>query len=226
LIIADAALETVPKNLLNHPSLKKMLRNGDKNIHGMLLDRTFHHFGMVSNRLPEGYRRGRPDIIHVALLCSLSTPLFKKNHLKVFVHTFNDNLIVIGNNVRIPKSYTRFEGLVLDLMKNKKIVSPEGNLLLEFFENISFGDIVVKHVKPDVTIGLSITGSLKPTENVARELSHYDNPCVVIGGFPKGHFSKGVDFCLDKKYSIYPDGLETHVVVSRLLYEFEKIVDN
>ncbi len=225
MIIADAALETVPKNLLNHPSLKKMLRTGDKNIPGMLLDRTFHHFAMVSNRLVEGYRRGRPDIVHIALLCSLSTPLFKKNHLKVFVHTFNDNIIMIGNNVRLPKSYTRFEGLVLDLMKNKKIVSPEGNLLLEFFENMTFNELIVKHIKPDVTIGLTVTGDLKPTEYVARELSDNDNPCVVIGGFPKGHFSKGVDFHLDKKYSIHPDGLETHVVVSRLLYEFEKIAD-
>jgi rRNA small subunit pseudouridine methyltransferase Nep1 len=50
----------------------------------------------------------------------------------------------------------------------------------------------------------------------------FKNPCVVIGGFPSGHFSKDIESRIDKMYSISDLSLEAHVVVSRLLYEWEK----
>ena len=56
-----------------------------------------------------------------------------------------------------------------------------------------------------------------------RNYFEYKNPCIVIGGFPKGHFSKDIESRLEKKYSISNLSLEAHIVISRLLYEFEKI---
>ena len=222
LVIADTALETIPIEMFQHTSLKKIRNSGKKHTE-ILLDRTFHHFAILSSNLKEDYKRARPDILHIILLNVLATPLFKNNQLKVFVHTINNQVIKIGDNLRIPKSYSRYEGLILDLFKNKKIVSKDGCLLLELIDNLSFSGLLQKYIKPDVIMGLSTKGIFKNFEDVSNELFQFKNPCIVIGGFPKGHFSKDIESGLDKKYSISNLSLEAHIVISRLLYEFEKI---
>jgi rRNA small subunit pseudouridine methyltransferase Nep1 len=222
LVIAETALETIPLEIFQHASLKKIRDSGKKPTQ-ILLDRTFHHFAILSSNLKQDYKRARPDILHIILLNVLATPLFKNNQLKVFVHTINNQVIKIGDNLRIPKSYSRYEGLILDLFKNKKIKSKDGCLLLELNDNLSFSDLLSKYIKPDVIIGLSTNGIFKNFEYVSKELFQFKNPCVVIGGFPKGHFSKDIESCLGKIYSISNLSLESHIVISRLLYEFEKI---
>jgi rRNA small subunit pseudouridine methyltransferase Nep1 len=222
LVIAETALETLPVEIFQHTSLKKIRDSGKKPTQ-ILLDRTFHHFAILSSNLKQDYKRARPDILHIVLLNALATPLFKNNQLKVFVHTINNQVIRIGDNLRIPKSYSRYEGLILDLFKNKIIKSKDGCLLLELNDNLSFSDLLSKYIKPDVIIGLSTNGIFKNFEYVSKELFGFKNPCIVIGGFPKGHFSKDIESCLEKKYSISNISLEAHIVISRLLYEFEKI---
>ena len=222
LVIAETALETIPLEIFQHSSLKKIRDSGKKPTQ-ILLDRTFHHFAILSSNLKQDYKRARPDILHIILLNVLATPLFKNNQLKVFVHTINNQVIKIGDNLRIPKSYSRYEGLILDLFKNKKIISKDGYLLLELNDNLSFSDLLNKYIKPDVIIGLSTNGIFKNFEYISKELFEFKNPCIVIGGFPKGHFSKDIESRLEKKYSISNLSLEAHIVISRLLYEFEKI---
>ena len=222
LVIAETALETIPLEIFQHTSLKKIRDSGKKPTQ-ILLDRTFHHFAILSSNLKQDYKRARPDILHIILLNVLATPLFKNNQLKVFVHTINNQVIKIGDNLRIPKSYSRYEGLILDLFKNKKIISKDGCLLLELNDNLSFSDLLNKYIKPDVIIGLSTNGIFKNFEYISKELFEFKNPCIVIGGFPKGHFSKDIESRLEKKYSISNLSLEAHIVISRLLYEFEKI---
>lgn len=225
MIIADASLETIPLKVFNHQSLKK-IRNSGKKPSEILLDRSFHHFAMLATKLEDDYKRGRPDILHIALLNALATPLYKRNSLKIFIHTFDNNVILLGNDVRIPKTYSRFEGLLLDLFKNKKIISRDEQLLLDLRPNTSFGELVKNFVHPDVIIGFSTTGKFKNLESIASDLTSYSNPCIIIGGFPKGHFSKNTESYFDKKYSISDTGLESHIIISRLLYEYEKNILN
>jgi rRNA small subunit pseudouridine methyltransferase Nep1 len=223
LIIADASLETIPDNLYRHHSLKKIRLSGKKP-DDILLDRSFHHFAMMSSGIENDHKRGRPDILHIALVNALATPLYRKNLMKVFIHTINNNVILVGDNVKIPKSYMRFEGLMLNLIKNKKIISDEGQLLLEIRSQMNFEYLIKEIIKADAVIGFSTTGSYRKLESIAMDLSELINPCVVIGGFPKGYFSESVDLYFDKKYSISNMGLESQVVISRLIYEYEKNV--
>jgi len=221
LVIADTALETLPIKIFQHYSLKKIRKSG-KRPTDILLDRTLHHFAITSSNLEQGQKRARPDILHIILLTILATPLFKYNQLKVFIHTINNQVIKVGDNVRIPKSYSRFEGLMLDLIKNRKIISKDGVLLLELNDILNFSSLLKEYIEPDITIGLSIEGNFNNFESISNELYRYKNPCIVIGGFAKGHFSKDIESCLEKKYSISNFSLEAHVVTSRILYEYEK----
>jgi rRNA small subunit pseudouridine methyltransferase Nep1 len=186
----------------------------------ILLDRSYHHAAML--KLEGNSKRGRPDIIHFALMEALSTPLFLKGMLRVYVHTINDKLITIAENLRIPKSYFRFEGLMISLFRDNVVKSDEGKVLLEISDATLAGLLDI--IKPGMVVGLSTTGVQGTAENVVTE--HLAEDCVfVIGGFPRGHFSDNTTQFLNLTYSISDMGLEAHVVIARILYECEKLLE-
>ena len=217
LIIAEAALETVPKSIARHPSVVKHATKIGKSADEILLDRSYHHGAML--KLKDARRRGRSDLVHFALLEATSTPLYHKNMLKVYVHTAVNKVIFFGENVRLPKSYFRFEGLLEDLFKKGQIRS-ENSILMEI-KNMGFCELLEK-IKLTRAIGLSRIGARSSAEEVAKQVN--DRTAIVIGAFPRGHFSKKVSDKLNYTYSISDHGLESHVVIARILYECEKIL--
>ena len=174
-------------------------------------------------RLPNSLKRGRPDIVHFSLIEALATPLFMEMNLKVYVHTINDKIITIADNLRIPKSYFRFEGLMVSLFRDKVIKSSEGSILMELSDG-TFADLV-NIIKPKIVIGLSTLGVQSKAQKVAENAQSVDDPCIVVGGFAKGHFSENVTGSLGPTYSISNIGLEAHVVIARVLYEYEKLLE-
>ncbi|MGZ5470638.1 MAG: hypothetical protein ACXWE0_03095, partial [Nitrososphaeraceae archaeon] len=172
------------------------------------------------------WKRGRPDLVHICLLSILSTPLFLKNLVDVYIHTIDNKVIFIGQQVRIPKSYRRFEGLMIKLYKEMEIISNEkdyNKYLLKIEKNITFDNLVDKVIKPDKIIGFSSTGILKDLKNIVNENIETNNKKIsfVIGGFQGGHFSQSTRERFHMTYSIANEHLEAHVVISRLVYECE-----
>lgn len=228
LIIAEAALETVPKQIASHPAVKNQAQKLGRNPREILLDKSYHHSAMLRSGLESYWKRGRPDIIHFALMEALSTPLFLKNRLKVYVHTVKNKLIVIGDNLRIPKSYFRFEGIMINLFKEKIIKSADDkNMLLELYDNITFEQFIINEVRPDKLIGLSSDGVKSSAEAIVSRNSIKNNNHIafVVGGFPKGHFSENTSRVFSCSFSIGELELEAHVVIARILYECEKVLD-
>jgi rRNA small subunit pseudouridine methyltransferase Nep1 len=170
-------------------------------------------------RLPDSWKRGRPDIVHFALMEALSTPLFIQGHLDVYVHTFGDRIISVAAGLRIPKSYFRFEGLMQDMFRDGVVKSDEGAILMEMKKG-TLADLV-RDVKPDKVVGLSSAGVQSSAEQVVSK-NDVDNCMFVIGGFPKGHFGDDTKALFNCTYSIEGMGLEAHVVIARMLYECEK----
>jgi rRNA small subunit pseudouridine methyltransferase Nep1 len=168
-------------------------------------------------KLKDAAKRGRPDLLHFALLEATSTPLYQKGMMEIYVHTVVDKVILFHGNVRLPKSYFRFEGLMEELFKDKKIES-DTELLIEV-KDMQFTDLL-DTISPENVIGLSRSGVKSSAEQVARNVN--ENSALVIGGFPRGHFSSSVSSRLDNMYSISEYGLEAHVVIARILYECEK----
>lgn len=174
-------------------------------------------------RLPDSLKRGRPDIAHFALMEALSTPLFMNMMLKVYIHTINDKIIAIADNLRIPKSYFRFERLMVSLFRDNVIKSNEGTILMELSDG-TFADLI-DMIKPNMVIGLSTVGVQSKAQKVAENARSVDHSSLVIGGFAKGHFSENVTKSLGPTYSISNLALETHVVIARILYECEKLLE-
>ncbi|MGH9954393.1 MAG: ribosome biogenesis protein [Nitrososphaera sp.] len=221
LIIAEAALETIPDEIAGHAAVRNHSRRLQQKSSEILLDRSYHHAAM--KRLPDSLKRGRPDIAHFALMEALSTPLFMNMMLKVYVHTINDKIIAIADNLRIPKSYFRFERLMVSLFRDNVIKSNEGTILMELSDG-TFADLI-DMIKPNMVIGLSTVGVQSKAQKVAESARSVDHSSLVIGGFAKGHFSENVTKSLGPTYSISNLALETHVVIARILYECEKLLE-
>jgi rRNA small subunit pseudouridine methyltransferase Nep1 len=88
----------------------------------------------------------------------------------------------------------------------------------------TFSDLV-NSIKPNMIIGLSTVGAQSNAQRVAENARSWDHSCVVVGGFAKGHFSENVTRSLGPTYSISSMGLEAHVVIARVLYEYEKLLE-
>ena len=215
LVIAESALELVPLELQRHNSVIAHSRRFNKKPSEILLDISWHFAAMKGIR--NEIKRGRPDLVHFSLLEACSIPLYFENKLNVFVHTIDDKVISVGQNVRLPKSYHRFIGLVEKLYATKKI--EENNDILLEIKQMSFGELI-KKINPKQTIALSSKGIKSSYQNVASEMD--DNTCLIVGGFSKGQFSDTIRDYFNKTVSVDKNPLEAHIIISRVLYEYEK----
>ena len=174
-------------------------------------------------KLRNGAKRGRPDIVHFALMEALSTPLYFENKLRVYVHTAGDKVIAVADNLRVPKSYFRFERLMVKLFLEGSVKSEDGAVLMEISDG-TFQSLI-QRIAPDKVIGLSTTGVRSSAEQVGRILAAGDDTAVVVGGFPVGHLAETTTRHLGPTYSIAGMGLEAHVVIARVIYECEKLFE-
>ena len=217
LIISESALELVPFELENHPSVVTHARKLGKYPSEILLDNSWHFAAMkgIKNEI----KRGRPDLVHFSILEATTIPLYLQNKLNLFVHTVDDKVIHFGKNVHLPKSYHRFQGVIEKLYQEKKIMT-KNELLLKIKEQ-TFSDLI-EEINPSKIIGFSTEGQLSSYEKIATQIS--DDSCIVIGGFQKGHFSDSIQNKITDLYSIGNESFEGHVITSRILYEYEKTI--
>jgi rRNA small subunit pseudouridine methyltransferase Nep1 len=217
LIISESALELVPFELEDHPSVVSHARKLGKYPSDILLDNSWHFAAMkgIKNEI----KRGRPDLVHFSILEATTIPLYLQNKLNLFVHTVDDKVIHFGKNVHLPKSYHRFEGVIEKLYQEKKIMA-KNELLLEIKDQ-TFSELI-DEINPSKIFGFSTEGQLSSYEKIAAQIS--DNSCIIIGGFQKGHFSGSIQNKITNLYSIGNESFESHVIASRILYEYEKTI--
>ncbi|RVW92212.1 Ribosomal RNA small subunit methyltransferase nep-1 [Vitis vinifera] len=79
------------------------------------------NFLRKNNKNPADYR---PDILHQALLTILDSPLNKAGRLRaVYVRTEKGVLFEVKPHVRIPRTYKRFSGIMLQLLQKLSITA-------------------------------------------------------------------------------------------------------
>ena len=215
LILVESALELVPKELQNHNSVLAYSKRANKKPSEVILDVSWHFAAMkgIKNEI----KRGRPDLVHFCLLEACSIPLYFENKLRIYIHTIDDKVIFLGENVRLPKSYHRFVGLI-EKLYSTGIIEEGGKKLLEI-KKMDFGKLI-DAIAPKEIIGLSVKGAASSYEKLAKTISK--DSCIVIGGFAKGHFSDQIVKKINNLVSVDKNPLEAHVIISRVLYEYEK----
>lgn len=227
LVLAEAELELIPEEIISHPSIVSYSKKLNKKARNLILDSSFHHPAL--KKLPEGNRRGRPDIVHIFLLVSLDSIANKRNHLRVIVHTRNNQAIYVNPETRIMRNYTRFIGLMEQLFEKKVIVSGEDEekILLELKEDVTI-EKILEEEKCDAVITFSSKGEKVNLFDYLRKLK--ENNCkdllCIIGGFPHGDFHFNVKRYSKDVISIYDEPLSAWVVGSEIIVNYENIFIN
>lgn len=218
MILAEASLEPVPDDIRDHPAVRKSARRRGKDPSELILDRSLHHFAMKG--LPNAEKRGRPDIVHMALLEALGSPLNREGLLSIHVHTIGDMIIDVNPSVRLPRNYNRFLGLMEQLFANGSITTASGEELLRIRPG-RMRDLIGA-LNPSRVLAFTRAGPPRTIKDCVGELMAQDRPAAVIGGFPHGGFSEETLGLADALARIDRESLDASIVVSRLIYEFEE----
>ncbi len=214
LLLAESSLETVPPEIQNHPAIIKDAQRRGVDPRYLILDRARHHPAM--ERLPKGEKRGRPDIVHQALLTIQDSMLAKKGLVKTYIHTLRDVLIDVDPEIRPPRNYNNFIGLMSQLFKFGR-VPPVGKALMRV---IGSGiDPVIELEKPDVKVLLDdVRGRDTTFSDLTRFLTQFERPLVIIGAFPHGAFEDSTYSYADAIYKVASGHkFETSSLLCRLL---------
>jgi len=214
-ILADAELELVPEEFWGHRSVIKNAKRRKKKPSKMLLDSSLHQSAFKDET--EAQRRGRPDIVYSFLSLCLDSIANAEGKLTTVVHTRNDELIEVAPDTRLPKSYSRFVGLMEDLFD--KGVVPEKKPLLTMTKNMTLGNVLERY-KPETTICLSPDGEMV---DLIPLFSEVERPVAcIIGGFPEGDFSSPAAQLSDMVVSISSHLLKVWTVASNILVCYQE----
>ena len=139
------------------------------------------HAGIL-RKLGRDFSTARPDITHQSLLMLLDSPLNRAGLLQVFIRTANNVLIEVNPQIRIPRTFNRFAGLIVQLLHKFSIKASDSSLkLLKVIKNPVSDHLPVGCKK--ICLSFSAEGPSKASELVPET----DEPiCLVIGAIAKG----------------------------------------
>ena len=225
LVLAESALELVPREIWFHDVVKRHAKRRGKKPWEILLDKSVHYRAMLS--LPEHHKRGRPDIVHISLLCALSSPLNRVGLLRVYVHTIDNRVIFVDPSTRLPRHYYRFVGLVEQLLIEGK-VPPDSEKPLMWWKRMFIHELV-NELKLDTVLLMHELGErISPQalgSEIAKLMREGKRVGVIVGCFPHGDFSEDTLRIASKRVSIFREPLDAWVVVSRVIEGVEQALN-
>lgn len=183
LVLAEAELERVPRKIVGHKQVMAAARAAGRKPDRMLLDASSHHAAM--RMLPDGARRGRPDIVHLTLLTALESRANKAGALRLAVHTRNDEWIDVRPDTRLIRHYPRFCGLMEKLFETRAV--PQDPVLLRLRPDVRLAD-GVSALEPDRTLWFDETAPLRNPSSVFSAADAERHVVAVVGAFPSGTF--------------------------------------
>ncbi|XP_014483947.1 PREDICTED: ribosomal RNA small subunit methyltransferase NEP1 [Dinoponera quadriceps] len=157
----------------------------------------------------------RPDITHQCLLMLMDSPLNRAGLLQVYVHTEKNVLIEINPQTRIPRTFKRFAGLMVQLLHKYSIRASDGPMrLLKVIKNPVSDHLPVGCRK--ILMSFSADKVQHP-----RELAPSEEPiAIVVGAMAHGQIK--TDYTEDTiSISKYP--LSAAITCSKLCIAFEEV---
>ncbi|WRT64634.1 uncharacterized protein IL334_001567 [Kwoniella shivajii] len=163
----------------------------------------------------------RPDITHQCLLTLLDSPLNKAGLLQVYIHTAKGVLIEVNPSVRIPRTFKRFSGLMVQLLHKLSIRGVNGSeKLLRVIKNP-----ITDHL-PTNTIKLTLSADA-PTIRLSQflpTLPETHSVCVFVGAMARGADNFADQF-VDQKISISDYSLSASVACGKFCCAMEEMWD-
>jgi len=172
------------------------------------------HKGILS-RNNRDFSTARPDITHQCLLMLFDSPLNRAGLLQVFIRTAQNVLIEINPATRIPRTFKRFAGLMVQLLHKYSITAADSGVkLIKVIKNPITDHLPVGCRK--ILMSYSSDGVKRPSTLVPE----IDEPiCIVVGAIAKGAIT--TDYTEENiSVSNYP--LSAALTCSKLCDAFEQ----
>ncbi|XP_007469447.1 PREDICTED: ribosomal RNA small subunit methyltransferase NEP1 [Lipotes vexillifer] len=156
----------------------------------------------------------RPDIAHQSLLMLMDSPLNRAGLLQVYIHTQKNVLIEVNPQTRIPRTFDRFCGLMVQLLHKLSVRAADGpQKLLKVIKNPVSHHFPVGCMKIGTSFSAPVVGDV-------RELVPSGDPVVfVVGAFAHGRLD--VEYT-EKMVSISNYPLSAALTCAKLTTAFEE----
>ncbi len=178
------------------------------------------HRDLCKKKLRRDPKDFRPDIAHQELLALIDSPLNKAGCLQVYIRTCKNVLIEVNPSIRIPRTYKRFSGLIVQLLHKMKIKAGNTSTTLMKVVKNPFS----MHIPPGSRVyGMSCQGTLYSPNGLATALvppestSNLAPICFVIGAMASGHISVEDHPYIEKMISVSEYPLSGAAAISRIL---------
>ncbi|WEW57579.1 18S rRNA pseudouridine methyltransferase [Emydomyces testavorans] len=174
------------------------------------------HIG-VMRKMGRDISEARPDITHQCLLTLLDSPINKAGKLQIYIHTAKGVLIEVSPTVRIPRTFKRFAGLMVQLLHRLSIRSTNSQeKLLKVIKNP-----ITDHLPPNCRkVTLSFDAPVVRVNDYIRTLGPKESICVFVGAMAKGR-DDFADAFKDDTISISNFSLSASVACSKFCHAAE-----
>lgn len=182
-LLAEAELELVPEEIRSDPVLQARAKKRRRAPEHLVLDQALDHKAMKC--LPEGDRRGRPDLVHFPLLLLQDSPLNARGRLRVLVHTRHDELIRVRPDTRIMRNQAKFVQLAEDLLRQGRVPLDDPLLTLERGRTLPS---ILDEETHGPRVLLDEAGPLARSARFAGLARAHEDLTFVAGAFPRGAY--------------------------------------
>ncbi|MCJ1450614.1 18S rRNA pseudouridine methyltransferase [Mycoblastus sanguinarius] len=174
-VLSNASLETYRASIGG--------RGGSKGDEKYSLLNSDEHIG-VMRKMGRDISDARPDITHQCLLTLLDSPVSKAGKLQIYIHTARGVLIEVSPQVRIPRTFKRFAGLMVQLLHRLSIRSASSQEKL--FKVIK--NPITDHLPPNCRkVTLSFDAEIVRVKDYIQDLGRKQSVCVFVGAMAKGN---------------------------------------
>ncbi|KAJ5421714.1 Ribosomal biogenesis methyltransferase EMG1/NEP1 [Penicillium cf. griseofulvum] len=178
-------------------------RSGTKDEKFSLLN-SDEHIGIM-RKMNRDISEARPDITHQCLLTLLDSPVNKAGRLQIFIHTAKGVLIEVNPSVRIPRTFKRFAGLMVQLLHRLSIRSTNSQEKL-------------------LKVTMSFEAPVVRTKDFLESLNPNESVAIFVGAMAKGH-DDFADSFKDETISISNYSLSASVACSKFCHAAEEVWD-
>jgi rRNA small subunit pseudouridine methyltransferase Nep1 len=160
-------------------------------------------------------------VVVQCLLTLLDSPINRAGKLQVYIHTAKNVLIEVNPQVRLPRTFKRFAGLMVQLLQRFSIRSNESNVpLLRVIKNP-----ITDHLPPNCRkVTLSHEGAVVRVKDYIQTLGSSESVCVFVGAMAKGN-DDFADSIKDDMISISNYSLSASVACSKFCHAAEDVWD-
>ncbi|KAF2099963.1 putative RNA processing protein Emg1 [Rhizodiscina lignyota] len=178
------------------------------------------HIGIM-RKMGREISDARPDITHQCLLTLLDSPINKAGKLQIYISTAKGVLIEVNPTVRIPRTFKRFAGLMVQLLHRLSIRSTTSQeKLLRVIKNP-----ITDHLPPNCRkVTLSFDAPVVRVRDYIQDLGPKESICVFIGAMAKGR-DDFADSYKDDSISISNFSLSASVACSKFCHAAEDVWD-